>query len=159
MLVDLGLEALENIVSDGVKEMMAHIGGGKNNNGNKSVWVKAVKTALKEYQQRIKEDFLPVLVNDFGRKLEVKFSGGKMNEEEITKLKMFLDMVEKSSIKHIEQELVKKLEGIKVDDENVELKHKFENTRRMIEEGHQWIFNRVELHIRNVLSILKQFQV
>ena len=75
MLVDLGLEALENIVSDGVKEMMTYIGGGKNNNGNKSVWVKAVKLAVKEYQQRIKEDFLPVLVNDFGRKLE--FSGGK----------------------------------------------------------------------------------
>ena len=111
-----------------------------------------MKIAVKEYQQRINEDFLPVLVNDFGRKLEVKFSGGKMKEEEITKLKMFLDMVEKSSIKHIEQELVKKLEGIKVDDKNVELKHKFENMRRMIEEGHQWIFNRLELHIRNVLS-------
>jgi hypothetical protein len=43
MLVDLGIEALDNIVSDGVKEMMAQIGGGKNNNGNKSVWLKAVK--------------------------------------------------------------------------------------------------------------------
>ena len=95
MLVDLGLESLENIVNDGVKEMMNSISG-NNNNGKKSSWIKAVKTAVKEYQQRIKEDFLPVLVNDFGRKLEVKFSGGKMKEEEITKLKIFLDMVERS---------------------------------------------------------------
>ena len=50
---------MENIVSDNVKEMMAHIDGGKNNSGNKSVWVKAVKVAVKEYQQRIQEDSLP----------------------------------------------------------------------------------------------------
>ena len=55
-----------------------------------------------------------------------------MKEEEITKLRIFLGMIEKSSIKQIEEELVKRLEGIKVDDKNVEMKHKFENIRKML---------------------------
>ena len=43
-------------------------------------WFIAVKSAVKEYQQKIREEFLPVLVNDFSRKMVVKFSRGKMSE-------------------------------------------------------------------------------
>ena len=79
MLVDLGREALENIVKEGVKEMMTRIVGRCQGTKQKH-WFIAVKSAVKEYQQKIQEEFLPVLVNDFSRKMVVKFSRGKMSE-------------------------------------------------------------------------------
>ena len=106
MLIDLGKEALESIVKDGVKMMMGHLDN-SNRNAKKKSWFIGVKNAIKEYQQKIQEDFLPVLINDFSRELVVKFSGGKMCEDDISKIKMFMEMVEKSSIRQIEDELVK----------------------------------------------------
>ena len=94
MLVDLGQEALEGIVKGGIKEMFAQLVGGSQSKKQKT-WFIAVKSALNEYQKKLKEDFLPVLLNDFSRKMVVKFSGGKMSEEDKSKVKMFMEMVKK----------------------------------------------------------------
>ena len=75
-----------------------------------------------------------------------------MCEEVISKIKMFMEMVEKSSIKKIEDELVKKIEGIKLDGSNAELNQKLEDVKRVVVEVHQWTFRRVELHVRSVIS-------
>ena len=63
MLVDLEQEVLENIVKDGMKEIIGRVVGGKRDKVQK-VWFKGVKAALDEYQHKLKEDFSPVLVND-----------------------------------------------------------------------------------------------
>ena len=108
MLVDLGQEVLENIVKDGVKEMFGQLAGGSRGRKQKT-WFIAVKAAINEYQQKLKEDFLPVLLNDFSRKLVVKFSGSKMSEEDKNKIKLFMEMVKKSDVKSVEKELLEKL--------------------------------------------------
>ena len=150
MLMDIGQESLEIIVKDGVKEMMGKIGD-RNRNAKRRSWVIAVKNAVKEYQQQIQQEFLPVLVNDFSRELVVKFSGGKLCEEDIQKIKKFMEMVEKSSIRKILEELLKKIDGVKVDGKD-ELNEKLEDVKVVIVEGHKWIFRRVELHVRSVIS-------
>ena len=142
MLMDIGQESLEVIVKDGVKEMMGKIGD-RNRNAERRSWVIAVKNAVKEYQQKIQEEFLPVLVDDFSRELDVKFSGGKLCEEDIQKIKKFMEMVEKSSIRKILEELLRKIDGVKVDGKD-ELNEKLEDVKIAIVEGHKWIFRRVK---------------
>ena len=73
MLVNLEHEVLENIVNDGVKEMIGHVVGGKRQYKQKA-WFKGVKASLDDYQHKLKEDFLLVLENDFSKKMVVKFS-------------------------------------------------------------------------------------
>ena len=97
MLVDLSQEELESIVKDGVKEILRKVIGGVRSI-RKKTWFVAVKAAVIEYQRILKEDFLPVLVKDFGTKMVVKFSGGKLIEEDKDKLKVFLEMVRKSDV-------------------------------------------------------------
>ena len=97
MLVDIEKGALEGIVKDGIKEMMNKIEN-KNRNAKKRKWLLAVKKAVQEHQQRIEEEFLPVLVKDFGSKLEVKFRDGRMSEEDIGKIKEVMRNVQKSTI-------------------------------------------------------------
>ena len=68
-----------------------------------------MKKAVEEHQQRIEEEFFPVLVTDFGCNLAVKFREGKMSEEDIGKIKEFMMSVEKSSINNILEELKGKI--------------------------------------------------
>ena len=135
MLVDLGKEALDNIVKDGVREMMSGIVGGTRGTKQRR-WFIAVKEAIKEYQQKIQEDFLPVLINDFGKKMVVKFSGSKMSEEDKNKIKLFMEMVEKTNIKSVQEELMKKVEGLKVDGENLDLNEKLDHFKKVFVDGH-----------------------
>ena len=72
--------------------------------------------------------------------------------EDISKLKQFMDMVEKSNFKKLELELLKKIENLKVDDWNEELKKKLDGMKRAVAEGHEWIFHRFELHIKTMVK-------
>ena len=53
-------------------------------------------------------------------------------------------MVEKSNFKKLEVELLKSIENLEIDGWNDELKHKLEDMKRAVAEGHQWIFSRIE---------------
>ena len=151
MLVDLGKEVMEEIVKDGVKEMLARVVG-KSRAKKQKAWFTAVKAAMNEYQQRFKEEFLPTLLNDFSTEMVVKFNGGKMSEEDKSKIKVFMEMVKKSDIKSVEKELVEKLENLKVGGETEEVKVKMEDIKNIASDGHQWIVRRLELHVRSVIS-------
>ena len=109
MLVDLGQEVLENIVRDGVKEMFKEVVGRSQGKKQKS-WFASSKAGINEYQRKMKEDFLPVLVSDFSKKLVVKFSAGRMSDEDKAKIKEFMQKVQLSNIKSIKEELLTKLE-------------------------------------------------
>ena len=89
MLINLDKKSLDDIVQDGVKEILGQICG-RNRTAKKKVWFTAVKAVLQEYQHNIQEEFLPVLVQDFGSELIIKFSGGKINEEDIMKVNKFM---------------------------------------------------------------------
>ena len=151
MLIALDLEVLDSIVKDGIQDMMKNVAG-RSAGARKRGWYMNVKDAIKDYQQKIQEDFLPVLVKDFSSKIVVKFKGGKMCDEDICKIKMFMEMLEKSNIKNILEALVKKIENMRVDGGNDVLKKKVEDIRRIVVDGHQWIFKRLELHIKKCVS-------
>ena len=55
-----------------------------------------------ELLKRLEED--SCLVKDFSGSTVVRFKEGKMNEEDIDKLKEFMDMVDKSNITRLEKE-------------------------------------------------------
>ena len=59
-----------------------------------------------------------------------------MCEEDIQKIKKFMDMVEKSSIRNILEELLKKIDGFKIDGK-VELNEKLKDVKSVIVEGHK----------------------
>ena len=151
MLVDLEQEVLENIVKDGIKEIIGRVVGGKRDKKQKA-WFKGVKTVLDEYQQKLKKDFLPVLVNDFSKKMEVKFSGGNMSEEDKDRIREFMEMVRKSNTKSIVDELMRKLETLKGEGENGDLVENIEGVKATVLDGHQWILERLELYVRSVIN-------
>ena len=142
MLIELKIEVLEAIVKDGIKEMMNHAAGRQE---KKRAWFAAVKAVIVKYQRRVQEEFLPILVNDFGKAIEVKFSGGKMKEEEIEKVKLFMTMVEKSNIKRLKQELLDSLDDLKLEEE------KLKSVKTVVKDGHEWIFQRIELYVRKAV--------
>ena len=150
MLVDLEHEVLENIVNDGVKEMIGHVVGGKRQYKQKA-WYKGVKASLDDYQHKLKEDFLPVLENDFSKKMVVKFSGGKMSEEDKDRIRVFMEMVRKSNTKYIVDEIMSNLEALKGKGENGDLVEKIEGVKTAVLDGHQRILERLELYVRRVV--------
>ena len=110
MTIDLGIEVLESIVKDGIQEIMRKFCGVGGRRAKTRAWFKAAKEAVRDYEKSILEDFLPVLVRDFRESVVVKFASGKMNEEDIRKLKMFMDMVEKSNFSKLEVKLLESIE-------------------------------------------------
>ena len=150
MLVGLGLGALRSIVKDGVKEMLSQVAG-SGQGCKRRGFFRVVKEGIKEYQKTMEEDFLPVLVQDFSGGIAVRFSGGKMSEEDKNKIRLFMDMVAKSDLKRLEEELVKKVDALK-DECDDEANEKFEKTKRVLAEGHAWIVKRLDLHIRSVIG-------
>ena len=155
IMINLDVKALRSIVKDGIKEMMSFVAG-RSRDARKRVWVVAVKAAIKEYQEKLEEEFLPTLVKDFSGSTVVRFKGGKMNKEDIDKLKEFMDMVDKANITRFEKELVKKIEEVKavgeVGGEQKELNDRLEDLKTVMVDGHKWIFSRLELHVRGVIK-------
>ena len=152
MSIDLGIAVLRSIVKDGIGEIMQKFSGLVAARTKKRDWFKAAKEAVQEYQKNVVEDFLPVLVSDFRESVVVKFTSGRMSKEDITKLQVFMEMVEKSDFKKLKVKLLKKIEDLKVSEWNLEIKEKMEAMKRAVIEGHQWIFSRLELHVRSVVK-------
>ena len=151
IMMPLEVEALETIVKDGIKKIMSHVAGRRQE--KKRSWFIAVKlAAIAEYQRKLKDEFLPVLVKDFGSSVTVKFNGGKISEEDIEKIKKFMEMVKKSDIKMILNELVKKVEDLKVVGESNELKDRLNEIKSVLEDGHIWIHKRIEMYVRSVVN-------
>ena len=150
MLVDLEPEALEEILRDGVREIIGHVVGGKREKVKKA-WFRNMKVALNEYKQQLKDDFLPVLVDDFSKKMVIKFSGGKMSEEDKEKIRVFMEMVRKSNNKYILDDLLRKLETLKINGSDA-IDEMVEGIKKIGLEGYQWIMKRLELHVRSVIG-------
>ena len=132
---------------------MLQLGGVGGLRSKTRVWFKAVKVAALDYQRKILEDFLPVLVHDFSKSVVVKFSRGKLTDEDISNLKRFMDMVEKSNFKKLEIELLRKVEGLKIKAWNNKMNdEKLDIIKRSVAEGHHRIFKRLELHVRSKVS-------
>ena len=152
MTIDLGIEVLSSIVKDGIKEILRKFCGVGGERAKKRAWFKAAKEAVLDYQKNVLDDFLPVLVRDFRESMVVKFSNGKMSQEDISKLKEFMGMVEKSNLKKLEEKLLMKLEDLKINEWNDELKKKLEDIKQAAVEGHKWILSRLENHVRSVVK-------
>jgi hypothetical protein len=151
MLVDLEKSSLQRIVKDGIREIVNQISG-RNKNSNKMAWLIAVKALIKEYQNQFMDAFLPALLDDFGKEITIKFSGGVMSDEDKGNLKMFIAMVERSNAQKLVDDLVKKIEDVKIDETIVELKKKRMAVTKAVVEGHQWIIRRLDLHVKSVVS-------
>ena len=151
MLIDLDSSILESIVKEGVQEMIKNIAG-RNAGVKKKGWFKTVKEFIIEYENKLLEEFLPVLVKDFTSKNIVKFSGGKMSQDDINKVKEFMEMLKKANLKKIEEDLAKNIDCIVVDDGDEEKKKKYKEVKRVVVEGHKWILRRLELYVKQAVS-------
>ena len=130
MIIHLEPKELEDIVKDGVREMIRSVAGRQQD--RKRSWYKTVKEAILDYQRKVLEEFLPVLVKDFSTSQIVKFHGGKMSQEDIEAVKNFMEMVEKSNIKKLENELVSKIREVPRD--NAELADKLDDIKKVVED-------------------------
>ena len=156
MLFTLELKTLENILKDGVKEMLSQVAG-KTRDAKRRPWFKAVKAAVNEYQRKVREDFLPVLVSDFGGDIAISFTGGMICEEDIDKIKLFMEMVEKSNPEKLKNELLKTVEDFKeiespVNEEQQALNEKLDRIKDFLADGHSWILERIDLFVRSVIK-------
>ena len=151
MTVDLGKEVLEGIVVDGIKDMISQIAG-RSGTVKKRSWFTEVKAVINEYKKKVIEEFLPVLVKDFGSKTVVRFSGSKMSQDDINKIKMFMEMLQKSNLKKIEKDTLENIDTVKVFENGVEMTEKLDDLRRVFVEKHKEILGRLELHVRQVVS-------
>ena len=75
-----------------------------------------------------------------------------MSEEDKGIMKEFIEMVGKSSTKKLEEELVKSVDDLKVVDGLKEFHDRLDEVKRVVQEGHKWIFSRIELYVRSVVK-------
>ena len=106
-------------MKDGIKEMIRSVAGRQQD--RKRSWYKTVKEAILEYQRKVMEEFLPVLVKDFSTSQIVKFQGGKMSQEDIEVVKNFMEMVDKSNIRKLENELMCKIREVPRENEELDI--------------------------------------
>ena len=92
MKIFLSLDILKEIAADGVKEMKSKI----NMSTSQRLLKRKILDEIHKYRNILVDEFLPVLVSDFGESIEVQFTGGKMKEEEVKKLKNFISLLKKS---------------------------------------------------------------
>ena len=138
MKIALGLEILKEVVNDGIKEMRSRL----NLTKQQRAMTRAVLDVIHNYKDLLVDDFLPVLVSDFGESIEVKFNGQSMEPEEVKKLKYFMGMVEKSEVQRYRNFLV---DGVR---ESLQNEDHVARVSQVVEEGHSWIMKRIELYIR-----------
>ena len=142
MKVALDREMLEEIVGDGMKEMMSRLNLSRSQ--RKKKWGRDLAWELNKYKIQICEEFITVLIEDFAEPVEVKFSGVKMEENEVRKLKDFLDKVEKSKADRYRKILLESTaELMKNIDPGVFI--------QVVGDCHDWILRRIELYIRSVI--------
>ena len=152
MPYDIGIAELKSIVKDGVKELIHQVGGSGGRGSRKRGCFQAVKAVIQQYQQTFEDEFLPVLVSDFAEDIVIKFTGGQLSEEDKSKIDMFIVMVEKSDLKRLEENLVKKLEELSNADGSDDAFEKFENLKKHAIDGHNKIVRRIDIHIRSVIK-------
>ena len=131
MTVDLGKDVLEGIVVDGIKDMISQIAG-RSGTVKKRSWFTEMKAVINEYKQKVIEEFLPVLVKDFGSEIVIRFSGSKMSQDDINKIKMFMEMLQKSNWKKIERDTLENIDTVKVLENGVEITEKLDDLRKFL---------------------------
>ena len=78
----------------------------------------------------------------FDDSVEVQISGGRMDEDEVTKLKHFINLVKKFDDRQCLIGLLDEVrETLQNDDQAVKVSHP-------LEEGHNWIIRRLEEYIK-----------
>ena len=105
----------------------------------RSVWYRKILAGIDQYKKNINEKLLPVIIQDFSGSISVKMKGGKMDVEEVEKLKKFKVMIEESNDRKYAEELKTELSITKewqedelkeilrsVDDSHGEMMEKFE---------------------------------
>ena len=138
MKILLSLDILVEILDDGTKEMMSRL----NFTRHQRKMLKEVLKVITKYKLLLVEDFLPVLVSDFGNTIEVKFSGHRLEPAEVQKLMQFVDMLKKSDLQRYRNILI---DGVK---ESLKDEEKVISVSQVLSEGHNLIMQRIELYIK-----------
>jgi endonuclease III len=129
-------EILIEIVSDGVKEMLKRLNFSRRS--RRCRWFKEFSQVLDHYKKEIGENLIPVIIEDFKGSIAVKISNNKMDEKEIQEMKKFMEMVKMGDTsQYWTEEDNKKIMNI-------------------INDGHDWILNRIDLYIRS--EVFRQLQ-
>ena len=138
MKVVLSINVMKDIVEDGVKEMKSRM----NFTTSQRLLKRKVLSEIFKYRDILVSEFLPVLVSDFGESIEVQFTGVKMKEDEVKKLKNFISLLKKSEDR---QYMLSLVNGIR---ESLQGEDLIARMTHLAEESHDWIMRRIELYIR-----------
>ena len=91
MKIPLSLDTMKEIVEDGIKEIKSRLNFTK----RQRVMKQDVLDKIHSYGDLLLGEYVPTLVSDFGESIEVQFNGGRMDVEEVKKLKHFITLVKK----------------------------------------------------------------
>ena len=146
-------EILIEIVSDGVKEMLKRLNFSRRS--RRCRWFKEFSQVLDHYKKEIGENLIPVIIEDFKGSIAVKISNNKMDKKEIQEMKKFMEMVKMGDTSQYVRNLKNGAAMAMAGRENwTEEDNK--KIMNIINDGHEWILNRIDLYIRS--EVFRQLQ-
>ena len=138
MKIPLSLAILKEIVEDGIKEIKSRL----NFTTRQRAMKQEVLDKIHSYRDLLLGDYVPTLISDFGESIEVQFNGGRMDVEEVKKLKHFIALVNKSVDKKYLLDVLDEIKGA------LKSKDQIVSVSSLVKEGHDWIMNRIEEYIK-----------
>ena len=96
MKIVINIQSMTNIVERTTSSIKLKLGV-ESRRQRRSGWYRRILAVIDQYKKNIIEKLLPVIIQDFSGSISVKMRGGKMEVEEVEKLKKFKVMIEESN--------------------------------------------------------------
>ena len=122
--------------------------------GKRAAWYMKILQSLEKYKQKLSENLIPALVKDFGGTVSVKVVGGKMSQEEVTKLKEFKEMLEKTDDNKYKDDMKKEIKEALEGHLDVNV----EDMMDTVDDCHDIFQEEVDMYIRETIlgSVFKE---
>ena len=112
MKIVINIQSMTNIVERTTSSIKLKLGV-ESRRQRRSGWYRRILAVIDQYKKNIIEKLLPVIIQDFSGSISVKMRGGKMEVEEVEKLKKFKVMIEESNDRNYKEVLKNELSIIK----------------------------------------------
>ena len=112
MKIVINIQSMTNIVERTTSSIKLKLGV-ESRRQRRSGWYRRILAVIEQYKKNIIEKLLPVIIQDFSGSISVKMRGGKMEVEEVEKLKKFKVMIEESNDRNYKEVLKNELAKIK----------------------------------------------
>ena len=151
MKIELSTEELKNVVGEEVRRIIK--GWKISVKAKQSGMYKRIVGHITDYEEKLKDDLIPILKEDFGGSWTIRIAGNRMESEEVEKLKEYIRKVEHSSTVKIKKDLCNEVrKDLDRYYNNRDMKGKnideFEEVIGLIEQGNNNIMMRIDENIR-----------